>query len=293
MARSGGLDGALNQTGQFYQTNFTKALLFLTDGSYLEERASQQNLLGSQWGMMNETGNFPGQAWLWLYTFWYQVPPFSTSDNADAQIWGIMGILSLLFILLPFIPGVRSIPRWIPLYKLIWRDYYRAARAGERAARRERLRAPRRSVGGEVEIGGRVRRRHLRADPRRAARNDREREADRVDAQLGRSLLGEARGGDLVADHHGHDRMLAGEDVEPELGHAGAEVGGVVAEVVAQLGGALDQIERGEARGDDRRGEAVREEVGAGALAEQLDDLGARRRRSRRSRRRPPCRACR
>jgi hypothetical protein len=128
MARSGGLDGALNETGQFYQSNFTKALLFLTDGSYLEARASQQNLLGSQWGMMNETGNFPGQAWLWLYTFWYQVPPFSTSDNADAQIWGIMGILSLLFVLLPFIPGVRSIPRWIPLYKLIWRDYYHAAR---------------------------------------------------------------------------------------------------------------------------------------------------------------------
>ena len=130
MARSGGLDGALNQSSQFYETNFTKALLFLTDGSYLEARAAQQNLLGSQWGMMNETGNFPGQAWLWLYTFWYQVPPFTTSqaDNADAQIWGVMGILSLLFILLPFIPGVRSIPKWIPIYKLIWRDYYRTAR---------------------------------------------------------------------------------------------------------------------------------------------------------------------
>ena len=31
--------------------------------------------------MMNETGNYPGQAWLWLYTFWYQVPPFSTSTQ--------------------------------------------------------------------------------------------------------------------------------------------------------------------------------------------------------------------
>ncbi len=25
--------------------------------------------------MMNETGNYPGQPWMWLYTFWYQVPP--------------------------------------------------------------------------------------------------------------------------------------------------------------------------------------------------------------------------
>ncbi len=128
MARSGGLDGALTQTGAFYQTNYTKALLFLSDGSYLEDLASKQNLLGSQWGMMNETGNFPGQAWLWLYTFWYQVPPFSTSANADAQIWGIMALLSAAFVLLPFIPGVRSIPKWVPVYKLIWRDYYDTAR---------------------------------------------------------------------------------------------------------------------------------------------------------------------
>jgi len=77
MAQSGGLDAALTSTGsRFYQSNFTKALLFLADGSYLESLAQGQNLLGSQWGMMNETGNFPGQAWLWLYTFWYQIPPF-------------------------------------------------------------------------------------------------------------------------------------------------------------------------------------------------------------------------
>ena len=59
MARSGGLDGALTETGSFYQTNYTKALLFLSDGSYLEDLASKQNLLGSQWGMMNETGQLP------------------------------------------------------------------------------------------------------------------------------------------------------------------------------------------------------------------------------------------
>jgi hypothetical protein len=130
MARSGALDGALVSTGQFYQTNFTKALLFLSDGGYLESLAEKQHLLGSQWGMMNETGNYPGQAWLWLYTFWYQVPPFATSDNADAQIWALMGVLSLAFVCIPFIPGVRSIPRYIPLYRLIWRDYYRTAEEG-------------------------------------------------------------------------------------------------------------------------------------------------------------------
>jgi len=125
LARSGGLDGALLATKQFYQTDYTKPILFISDGSYFGNLAASHNLLGEQWGMMNETGNWPGQPWLWLYTFWYQVPPFASSGNADALIWGIMAVLSLVLVLVPFIPGLRSIPRWIPIYKLVWRDYYR------------------------------------------------------------------------------------------------------------------------------------------------------------------------
>jgi hypothetical protein len=34
-------------------------------------------------------------------------------------------LLSLGLVLVPFIPGVRSIPRLIPIHRLIWRDYYR------------------------------------------------------------------------------------------------------------------------------------------------------------------------
>jgi hypothetical protein len=127
MARSGALDGSLLSTSRFYQTNFTKALLFLSDGTYLSGLAAKENLLGSQWGMMNETGNYPGQAWLWLYTFWYQIHPFSTSSNADAQIWAIMAILSLGLICVPFIPGLRTLPRHLGVHRLIWRDYYRQA----------------------------------------------------------------------------------------------------------------------------------------------------------------------
>ena len=74
---------------------------------------------------MNETGNWPGQAWLWLYTMWYQVPPMNTSSNADLEVWVIMMVLTLALILLPFIPVLRSIPRWTQVYKLIWRRHYR------------------------------------------------------------------------------------------------------------------------------------------------------------------------
>jgi hypothetical protein len=126
MAQSGGLDGALLSQGHFFATDYTRPLLFIADGTYLEDRAVAQHLGGDQWGMMNETGNYPGQAWLWLYTFWYQVKPFSTSGNGDALVWGLMMVLTLGFVLIPFIPGVRSIPRWIPVHRLIWRDYYRS-----------------------------------------------------------------------------------------------------------------------------------------------------------------------
>ena len=126
LATSGGLDGALtSEHTQFYASDYTKPLLFLADGSYLKDQARAQHLAGDQWGMMNETGNYPGQAWLWLYTFWYQIKPFSSSDNADALVWGLMALLSLLLALVPFIPGLRSIPRIIPVHRLIWRGYYR------------------------------------------------------------------------------------------------------------------------------------------------------------------------
>jgi hypothetical protein len=128
LAQSGGLDGALLAQGEFFHTDYTKPLLFIADGTYLEDKARAEHLGGDQWGMMNETGSYPGQAWLWLYTFWYQVPPFSTSGNADALVWIVMAALSLGLVLIPFIPGVRSIPRWVPVHRLIWRDYYRAMR---------------------------------------------------------------------------------------------------------------------------------------------------------------------
>jgi hypothetical protein len=131
MAQRGVLDSDLIAGGSaFFQTDYTRPLLFLADGTYLEDTAVGQHLAGEQWGMMNETGNYPGQAWLWLYTVWYQIPPFTTAwaDNADVIVWTLMMLFSLVLILVPFIPGLRSIPRRVPVYKLIWRDYYRHAR---------------------------------------------------------------------------------------------------------------------------------------------------------------------
>ena len=120
LARSGALEGLLT-ANSFYPSDQTRPLLLLSDGAYLEDQARAEHLGGDQWGMMNETGNYPGQPWMWLYTFWYQVKPFSTSDNADALVWGLMMLLTLVLILLPYIPGLRSLPRHLGVHRLIWR----------------------------------------------------------------------------------------------------------------------------------------------------------------------------
>jgi hypothetical protein len=31
-----------------------------------------------------------------------------------------------VLMLVPLIPGLRSIPRWIPIHRLVWRNYYRS-----------------------------------------------------------------------------------------------------------------------------------------------------------------------
>src|SRR4051794_1074767 len=122
VAASGGLEGSLTSSGSFYGGDQTRSMLLLSDGAYLEDAAVADHLGGDQWGMMNEVGNYPGQPWMWLYTFWYQVKPFSTSENADTQVWALMMLLTLCLILVPWIPGLRSIPRWIPVHRLVWRQ---------------------------------------------------------------------------------------------------------------------------------------------------------------------------
>jgi quinol-cytochrome oxidoreductase complex cytochrome b subunit len=128
LGTSGALDGLLLRSGGFYQNDFTKPLLFLSEDA-LPTRAQQLNLLGSQWGMMNETGNYPGQAWMWLYTFWYQIPPYNTSSNGDALVWVTMAVLTLLLVVYPYLPYLNRLPYYLGVHRLIWREYYHDRRA--------------------------------------------------------------------------------------------------------------------------------------------------------------------
>ena len=121
IAQGGSLDGLLLSNPRFYQTNYTAPLLFMGDGSYLPSLAEKMHLLGDQWGMMNETGSYPGQTWLMPVSLWYQIDPIGSAPNADLLIVLIVVGLLLVLALIPFIPGLRDIPRWIPLHRAIWR----------------------------------------------------------------------------------------------------------------------------------------------------------------------------
>lgn len=132
LARSGALDQALISSSRWYSTDYTRALLFLSNGGWFASIGNAQHLGGSQWGMMNETNSYPGQAWLWLYTMLYQIPPYNShwAANADVDVFATMLLLTLLLACVPFIPGLRSIPRWTRVYRLIWRTHYREVEGG-------------------------------------------------------------------------------------------------------------------------------------------------------------------
>jgi len=130
LGRSGAIDTDLLAQRQFYGTDFTKPLLFLNDGAYYANLATARHLTGDAWGVMNETGSYPGQPWLWLFQMWYHVHGWSNSDNIDLIAIYMTGLATILLLLIPFIPGLRDIPRWIPLHRLVWRTWNQQEAAG-------------------------------------------------------------------------------------------------------------------------------------------------------------------
>jgi hypothetical protein len=43
-------------------------------------------------------------------------------------VWLVIAVIALAFICGPLLPGVRSLPRLIPIHGLVWREHYRALR---------------------------------------------------------------------------------------------------------------------------------------------------------------------
>ncbi len=134
IARNGSLDGYLQGSEQQLSTSTYQGTMFFSDGSLWGNIASAQGVAGHQWGVMNELWNFPGQVWLWLYSGMYQIPALNPSNNSNLDL--DVGLLMIVFGFLlpmfaPWIPVINRIPRWIPLYKIIYRKYYHSAGGGQ------------------------------------------------------------------------------------------------------------------------------------------------------------------
>ena len=91
-------------------------------------------LAGNTWGIINEVGNWPGAWWLFPYTFWYQWGPGLNGASADLWAMVMTGLVSLPFMFLPWIPGLRDIPKLSRVYRVMWRDYYKLVEREQAAA---------------------------------------------------------------------------------------------------------------------------------------------------------------
>lgn len=124
-ARSGLLTSELVDRGfGGYSTDNTRSLLYIADGNYLGDIANQYNLTGPEWGVMGEIGSWSGQPWLWWYTMFYNIPIWS-SIGTDILALASAAVFMAIVFLIPFLPGARNLPRWLGVYRLIWRPYYR------------------------------------------------------------------------------------------------------------------------------------------------------------------------
>ena len=125
LGQAGLLEGALQESDRLpFTLDFTKSLLFFQDDVY-SGVADKLNLSGNQWGMSNETGNYPGAWWTWPVVFLYQIPAITNSANADMIVMGIVALAVLVLLFLPFIPFFNRLPRYLGVHRIIWRDWYK------------------------------------------------------------------------------------------------------------------------------------------------------------------------
>ena len=127
---AGGLmSGALDRLGPVYRYDVAPSLLFL-QGAAMQQMAKKYDLLGGEWGIMHDELSYPGPWWLTPYTALYQIPPYSTSPAGDLMAAYTMLVVLLVLLSVPFLPGLRDVPRKLRLYRLVWRDWYRTVERG-------------------------------------------------------------------------------------------------------------------------------------------------------------------
>ena len=145
LAQNGYLDQYLqsNEAGHAYHL----VNIWLYDHPNMLNTAVALGLTDDQWGMVKERGFAVGPWYLIVPAVFHVYFP----GGAEGQwfvFWNLLFAAFLLFFI-PLVPGVRDIPRYLKLYRFIYR--YPVKGDFEKTALRERYGS---THGGEVEVAG-------------------------------------------------------------------------------------------------------------------------------------------
>jgi len=109
--------------------------IWLYDHPHLLNTAVDQGLTDDQWGMVKERGFSVGPWYLFIPAVFHVYFPGGITGQWFV-IWNLLFAAILLF-LVPLVPGVRDLPRYLKLYRFIYR--YPTPGELERPALKERF----------------------------------------------------------------------------------------------------------------------------------------------------------
>jgi len=93
--------------------------IWLYDHPQMLNTAVQQGLTDDQWGMVKERG-FPVGPWYLIIPAVFHVKFPGGSNGPGFVLWNLLFAFFLLFIV-PLVPGIRDLPRYLKLYRFIYR----------------------------------------------------------------------------------------------------------------------------------------------------------------------------
>ncbi len=116
LAQNGYLEQYLEAVDPGHSFHLTN--IWLYDHPNLLNTAVDQGLTDDQWGMVKERGFPVGPWYLFIPAVFHVYFPYGTTGQGFV-LWNLLFAAILLFIV-PLVPGIRDIPRYLKLYRFIY-----------------------------------------------------------------------------------------------------------------------------------------------------------------------------
>ena len=117
LAQAGYLEANLQSTDPGHSFHLTN--IWLYDHPNMLNTAVDQGLTDDQWGMVKERGFSVGPWYLAIPSVFHVYFPQGATGRGFV-LWNI-AFASIMLFVIPLVPGVRSIPRYLKLYRFIYR----------------------------------------------------------------------------------------------------------------------------------------------------------------------------